>query len=80
MTVAHLKSSKLTNLPYYEERVDLAAAFRWTARLTFQMPALGREQGDIVRGGVVPCFNEKLAVVGACHDGTGHPRSTLEWP
>ena len=24
---------KLTNLPFYEERVDLAAAFRWTARL-----------------------------------------------
>lgn len=24
---------KLTNLPHYQERVDLAAAFRWTARL-----------------------------------------------
>ena len=24
---------KLTNLPFYQERVDLAAAFRWTARL-----------------------------------------------
>ena len=24
---------KLTNLPFYEERVDLACAFRWTARL-----------------------------------------------
>ena len=23
------------NMPYYEERVDLAAAFRWTARLNF---------------------------------------------
>jgi len=30
-TVASIQ--KLTNLPYYEERVDLAAAFRWTARL-----------------------------------------------
>ena len=33
MTVTHLKTGKLTNLPFYEERVDLAAAFRWTARL-----------------------------------------------
>ena len=33
MTVTQLKTGKLTNLPFYEERVDLAAAFRWTARL-----------------------------------------------
>ena len=33
MTVAHLKTGKLTNLPHYEERVDMACAFRWTARL-----------------------------------------------
>ncbi len=26
-------NGKLTNLPFYEERVDLACAFRWTARL-----------------------------------------------
>ncbi len=32
MSVTHLKD-KRTNLPFYEERVDLAAAFRWTARL-----------------------------------------------
>jgi len=33
MSVAHLKTGQLTNLPFYEERVDLACAFRWTARL-----------------------------------------------
>jgi ribulose-5-phosphate 4-epimerase/fuculose-1-phosphate aldolase len=33
MSVAALKNEKLTNLPFYEERVDLACAFRWTARL-----------------------------------------------
>ena len=33
MTVAHLQPKPLTNLPHYEERVDLAAAFRWTVRL-----------------------------------------------
>jgi ribulose-5-phosphate 4-epimerase/fuculose-1-phosphate aldolase len=33
MTVAHLQQKPLTNLPHYEERVDLAAAFRWTVRL-----------------------------------------------
>lgn len=33
MTVTQLKTGKLSNLPFYEERVDLAAAFRWTARL-----------------------------------------------
>lgn len=34
MTLAQLKpGNQLTNLPFYEERVDLAAAFRWTARL-----------------------------------------------
>ena len=33
MNVAHLSKDKRTNLPFYEERVDLAAAFRWTARL-----------------------------------------------
>ena len=33
MTVAHLHKEMRTNLPYYEERVDLACAFRWTARL-----------------------------------------------
>ena len=30
MSVTQLKQ---TNLPFYEERVDLACAFRWTARL-----------------------------------------------
>lgn len=33
MTVAQLQQKPLTNLPHYEERVDLAAAFRWTVRL-----------------------------------------------
>lgn len=33
MSVAALKDERLTNLPFYEERVDLACAFRWTARL-----------------------------------------------
>ncbi len=33
MPVARLHNEKLTNLPFYEERVDLACAFRWTARL-----------------------------------------------
>jgi ribulose-5-phosphate 4-epimerase/fuculose-1-phosphate aldolase len=32
MSIARLKDTR-TNLPYYEERVDLACAFRWTARL-----------------------------------------------
>lgn len=32
MTVARLQQP-FTNLPHYEERVDLAAAFRWTVRL-----------------------------------------------
>ncbi|TPI13908.1 MULTISPECIES: class II aldolase and adducin N-terminal domain-containing protein [unclassified Mesorhizobium] len=33
MSLARLHKEPLSNLPYYEERVDLAAAFRWTARL-----------------------------------------------
>jgi ribulose-5-phosphate 4-epimerase/fuculose-1-phosphate aldolase len=33
MGVAALKNQKPTNLPFHEERVDLACAFRWTARL-----------------------------------------------
>ncbi|TJW39950.1 MAG: hypothetical protein E5W83_29755, partial [Mesorhizobium sp.] len=33
MSIARLQKEPLTNLPFYEERVDLAAAFRWTARL-----------------------------------------------
>src|SRR5436853_6372888 len=33
MNIAHVVKDISTNLPYYEERVDLACAFRWTARL-----------------------------------------------
>ena len=33
MNVAQLQKDTRTNLPYYAERVDLACAFRWTARL-----------------------------------------------
>jgi ribulose-5-phosphate 4-epimerase/fuculose-1-phosphate aldolase len=33
MTVARFARENRTNLPFYEERVDLACAFRWTARL-----------------------------------------------
>ncbi len=33
MGVASFKKESLTNLPFYEERVDLACAFRWTVRL-----------------------------------------------
>lgn len=33
MSIARLQTEPLTNLPFYEERVDLACAFRWTARL-----------------------------------------------
>ena len=33
MSITQLKKDTLTNLPFYEERVDLACAFRWTARL-----------------------------------------------
>ncbi|TPN03666.1 hypothetical protein FKO01_48335 [Mesorhizobium sp. B2-3-3] len=33
MSIARLPRETLTNLPFYEERVDLACAFRWTARL-----------------------------------------------
>lgn len=33
MSLAALKNERATNLPFYEERVDLACAFRWTARL-----------------------------------------------
>ena len=33
MNIAHVHKEARTNLPYYEERVDLACAFRWTARL-----------------------------------------------
>ena len=33
MSLARLHKEPLSNLPHYEERVDLAAAFRWTARL-----------------------------------------------
>jgi ribulose-5-phosphate 4-epimerase/fuculose-1-phosphate aldolase len=33
MSVTKLQRESRTNLPFYEERVDLAAAFRWTARL-----------------------------------------------
>lgn len=33
MSIARLQKEPLTNLPFYEERVDLACAFRWTARL-----------------------------------------------
>ncbi len=33
MNVAHLQKDARSNLPHYAERVDLACAFRWTARL-----------------------------------------------
>jgi len=33
MSVTRLAKEPLTNLPHYVERVDLACAFRWTARL-----------------------------------------------
>jgi ribulose-5-phosphate 4-epimerase/fuculose-1-phosphate aldolase len=33
MSIARLQKEPLTNLPFYEERVDLACALRWTARL-----------------------------------------------
>jgi len=33
MNIAHVHKDSRTNLPFYEERVDLACAFRWTARL-----------------------------------------------
>ncbi|MEI5680227.1 MULTISPECIES: class II aldolase and adducin N-terminal domain-containing protein [unclassified Mesorhizobium] len=33
MSVTQLTAKSRTNLPFYEERVDLACAFRWTARL-----------------------------------------------
>ena len=33
MSIASLRQDALTNLPFYEERVDLACAFRWTVRL-----------------------------------------------
>jgi ribulose-5-phosphate 4-epimerase/fuculose-1-phosphate aldolase len=33
MSIARLQKEPLTNLPFHEERVDLACAFRWTARL-----------------------------------------------
>jgi len=33
MSVTHLQRDGRTNLPFYNERTDLAAAFRWTARL-----------------------------------------------
>lgn len=33
MSIARLPAQNLSNLPHYEERVDLACAFRWTARL-----------------------------------------------
>ncbi|MCR9139273.1 MAG: class II aldolase and adducin N-terminal domain-containing protein [Alphaproteobacteria bacterium] len=33
MTLAQPADSNTTNMPYAEERTDLAAAFRWTARL-----------------------------------------------
>lgn len=33
MNVAHLHKDTRTNLPHYDGRVDLACAFRWTARL-----------------------------------------------
>jgi ribulose-5-phosphate 4-epimerase/fuculose-1-phosphate aldolase len=33
MNVTRLTGEERPNLPYYAERVDLAAAFRWTARL-----------------------------------------------
>ena len=33
MNIAQLHEEERTNLPFYEERVDLACAFRWTARL-----------------------------------------------
>ena len=33
MNIAQLSKDSRTNLPFYEERVDLACAFRWTARL-----------------------------------------------
>ena len=35
MTVEALHQEPLSNLPHYEERVDLAAAFRWAVRLNF---------------------------------------------
>src|SRR6187402_2646550 len=33
MSIARLPQDRSANLPHYDERVDLACAFRWTARL-----------------------------------------------
>ena len=33
MNIAHAHNDIRSNLPHYAERVDLACAFRWTARL-----------------------------------------------
>ena len=33
MDLAPLPADPSSHLPFYEERVDLACAFRWTARL-----------------------------------------------
>ena len=33
MSITRLTKDQRTNLPHYDERVDLACAFRWTARL-----------------------------------------------
>jgi ribulose-5-phosphate 4-epimerase/fuculose-1-phosphate aldolase len=33
MSVTQLRDKTRSNLPFYDERVDMAAAFRWTARL-----------------------------------------------
>ena len=33
MNIAQLTKDQRSNLPFYAERVDLACAFRWTARL-----------------------------------------------
>ncbi|WP_350333234.1 class II aldolase and adducin N-terminal domain-containing protein [Coralliovum pocilloporae] len=39
MSVSHLSEARLSNDPYYEQRVDLACAFRWTARLNMHEAA-----------------------------------------
>jgi ribulose-5-phosphate 4-epimerase/fuculose-1-phosphate aldolase len=60
MSIAHLAAERRSNLPYYEERVDLAAAFRWTARLNMHEAVANHFSLAVDEGGTKFLINPNL--------------------
>ena len=60
MSVTRLAERERSNLPFYEERVDLAAAFRWTARLNMHEAVANHFSFAVNDGGTQLLMNPNL--------------------